>query len=293
MTAEPNETLVEQFRSRLWRPASLAPSDFMPSCVYHYTTAGGFQGIVRDGFVRATNFSFLNDPSEVTYGTRLARELLNEMKESLTETKRAVIDQILTSLDLEAVAEVYVACFTRLADDLSQWRAYGSAAFERYAIGFDTQELEALSADPSTNFVKVLYKRTEQIDRIRFFVDRVFKFIEREHVHQQQWPTLAGAVAQLIARVLPELKDIAYENEREWRVIRWHARDGEPPDVDASRGVLRPFLKVQLPSPLPIVDLRFMAPTRKESARKAADMLLRKGRVAGVEPKHSEIPFAE
>lgn len=225
MPAEPNETLVQQFRSRLWRPVSFAPSDFMPSCVYHYTSAGGFEGIVRDGFVRATNFSFLNDPSEVTYGTRLSRELLSEMKGELDESQRSVIDQVLTSLNLEALAEIYVACFTRWEDDLSQWRTYGSAALERYAIGFDTQELAALSADPNTNFVEVLYERPEQIERIRFFVDRMFKFIERENVAQLEWPILAGAVAQLIARVLPELKDVAYKNEREWRVIRWHARE--------------------------------------------------------------------
>jgi Protein of unknown function (DUF2971) len=294
MTATPSEeTLVQQFRGRLWQPASFDPADFMPSCVYHYTTAGGFEGILRHRFLRATNFSFLNDPSEVMYGSDLASKLLAEIKNSLSEPKTSLIDQILSSLDLEAVAEVYVACFTRLEDDLSQWRAYGSAALERYAIGFDAQELKTLSAEPNTNFVKVLYEHAGQLERIRFFVDRAFRFIERENVEQSQWPVLAGAVAQLIARVLPELKDPAYKTEREWRIIRWHAREDEPPEVDASRGVLRPFLKIMLPAPLPIIDLRVMAPTRKEKALKAAEMLLRGSQIEGVEVTHSTVPFAE
>jgi hypothetical protein len=294
VTATPaEETLVQQFRGRLWRPASFDPADFMPSCVYHYTTADGLDGILRHGFVRATNFSFLNDPSEVMYGSDVARKLLVKIKDSLSEPNRSLIDQILTSLDLEAVAEVYVACFTRLEDDLSQWRSYGSAALERYAIGFDAQELEALSAEPNTNFVKVLYEQTDQIERVRFFVDRAFKFIERENVEPSQWPVLAGAVAQLIARVLPELKNPAYKTEREWRIIRWHAREDAPPEVDASRGVLRPFLKIALPSPPPIVDLRVMAPTRRELALKAAEMLLRRSGIEGVEVAHSTVPFAE
>jgi hypothetical protein len=293
MAPAPDETLVQQFRSRLWQPGSLHSSDFGPSCVYHYTTAAGFVGIVQDGLIRATNFSFLNDPSEVRYGTDLARELLSEMKDSVPQPKKSMIDNVLASLTLEAVTEVYVSCFARFEDDLSQWRAYGSAAVERYAIGFDKQELEALKAAPNTNLVKVLYRKPDQIKRIRFFADRAFKFIDRENVEQQQWPVLAGAVAQLIARVLPELKDPAYENEWEWRVVRWHAREDQPPEVDASRGVLRPFLNVELPCPLPIVDLRVMAPTRKALALKAADMLLRKAKVVGVNATHSTVPFAE
>lgn len=293
MASEQNDDLVQQFRNRLWRPASLDPADFVPSCVYHYTTAAGFAGIVLDGCIRATNFSFLNDPSEVRYGSDLAHALLNDMKSSLDVPQSHLIDQILVFLAFEVIAEVYVACFTRLDDDLSQWRAYGSAAVERYAIGFDTEAFQPLMSDPNTNFVKVLYEEPKQRARIRFFVDRMFKFIERENINQAQWPILAGVVAQLIARVLPELKDIAYQNEREWRIVRWYAREDHPPEVDATRGVLRPYLKVQLSSPLPIIDLRFMAPTRKECAGKAATMLLRRADVEYVEPKHSDIPFAE
>ena len=285
-----DENLIEQFRGQLWHPVSL--TEFKPGCVYHYTTADGFAGIVNDGFVRATNFSFLNDPSEVKHGFGLACDFLGEMVQSLPESRRPLVEKIIKSLDSEAIAEVYVSCFTRLEDDLSQWRAYGSAAVERFAVGFDVEELDALS-EPNTTFAEVIYEKAEQIDRIRFFVDRTLGFIDRDNLKPERWPVLAAAVAQMIARVLPELKDVAYKNEKEWRLIHWQSRVDGTPEIDASRGILRPFVKLVLPDPLPILDVRVMAPTRTAPALKAVDMLLRKAGLEGVKVVHSTVPFAD
>lgn len=306
MASARDETLVRKFRNRLRQRISFDPSTFGPSCVYHYTSAAGFAGILNDGAIRATNFSFLNDPFEVRHGTDLARQLLGEIRESVPHLKKSMIDDVLTSLNLKAATEVYVSCFTRLPDDPRLWCDYGSAAVERYAIGFDPRGLETLGApphiedenerereEPNTNFAEVLYDKADQIERIRFFLDRAFEFIDSESVKQQQWRALAGEVAQRIARVLPELKDLAYKNEQEWRIVRWHAREDQPPEVHESQGVLRPFLKVDLPSPLPIVALRVMAPARKEQALKAANMLLRRANVVGVNATPSGITFAE
>jgi hypothetical protein len=290
-----NEPLGQQFRSRLSRRVSFDPATFVPACVYHYTTAAGFEGIVRDRSIRATNFSFLNDPSEVTYGLTFARNLLDESKSSIAADKVALIDQILTFLDTAVASEVYVACFSRHEDDLSQWRAYGSGQ-ERYAIGFDTEALDALTPGPDAKFVRVLYEKPEQMERVQFFLERVLKFVDDEKVPNHQWTVLAEAVAQLIAHVLPELKDEAYKNEREWRIVLRRSAKNDAREVDASRGVLRPFLPVTFPSapsPLPIADVRFMAPTRRDVAKKGASMLLRKACVTDVEPTHSNIPFAD
>src|ERR1041385_7107441 len=48
----------------------------LPALLYHYTTAGGFAGIVETGEVRGTNFNFLNDSTEMVYGISLAKRLL-------------------------------------------------------------------------------------------------------------------------------------------------------------------------------------------------------------------------
>jgi hypothetical protein len=292
-TPDVDHELIQLFRSRLWRPGSLLPSEFAPSYVYHYTTVAGFAGILSSGAIRATNFSFLNDPSELRYGRQLALEVLGDVFDAAKEEMAKLLGLLVEAFKREAIAEVYVACFTRLPDDLSQWRAYGSSAIERYALGFEAEALGSIQA-ANTSFAKVLYRKADQVDRIRFFVDRAIAFVEREDIDPSRWSTLAAVVAQLIARVLPELKDPAYKREEEWRIIRWHdASNDEAPDFDITRGVLRPFMPIHLPVPVPLSSLRVMAPSRKRAALKAADMLLRKAKIADVEAEHSSVPFAE
>jgi hypothetical protein len=192
------------------------------------------------------------------------------------------------------LAEVYVSCFSTLADDLSQWRAYASAAVERYSIGFEFETLEALgNSDTTISFARVLYDTSEQIPRAQFYIDRALQFVKKNDIDHENWPTVAAVAAELLARVVPELKNPAYAHEQEWRLIRWHRIDGaDTVHFDTSRGVLRPYLNIPLPTPIPPTDVRLMAPTRRDVALKAAQMLLRKVGV-NAETTHSQIPFAE
>jgi hypothetical protein len=47
-----------------------------PGCVYHYTSAAGLNGIVTQRALRATNYSFLNDPTELAYGRSVVQRIL-------------------------------------------------------------------------------------------------------------------------------------------------------------------------------------------------------------------------
>lgn len=284
--------LVFLFRNQLWQPISFF--DFAPSSVYHYTTGPALTGILKDNSIRATNFTFLNDPSEVRYGYDLVIRLLSDIRATAPDSQLQLLDAIETALSQEMLAEVYVSCFSSLGDDLSQWRAYGSSALERYSIGFDTEVLERIGNSETTiSFAKVLYKHDEQIPRAQFYVDRALKFIVKNDIARENWPAVAAVTAELLARVIPELKNPAYAHEQEWRLIRWHrASENNALDFDTSRGVLRPFLATSLPTPIPVNDVLIMAPSRKDVALKGTEMLLRNANV-DVLPRHSTIPFAD
>lgn len=45
-----------------------------PRDVWHYTTAAGLSGILRSQTLWATETAFLNDASEIDYGTELFRQ---------------------------------------------------------------------------------------------------------------------------------------------------------------------------------------------------------------------------
>ena len=55
---------------------SLDPDEFIPEMLYHYTSAYGLYGILSSGILRAGNFSYLNDSSEIQYGRNLAQDML-------------------------------------------------------------------------------------------------------------------------------------------------------------------------------------------------------------------------
>lgn len=293
MTSPVNEELLQQFdRALAFSRVSL--TELVPECVYHYTTAHGFAGILNDRAIRATNFSFLNDPSEVLFGRSLVEAELASLAREASPVAGSLIAGITRNLTIETVAEVYVACFSSLEDDLSQWRAYGTSATERYAIGFDAPTLQSLARQHSSAmYSKVLYRHNEQKKRVEELLHKAITFVESQPAATQPLEEYAAIAAKHLARLLPVVKHPAYEHEAEWRLIIWHRPGDQSPAVEASRGVLRPYVRFALDQPPSVVAVNVMAPARRDAALKASAILLETAEVQGVTPQHSKIPFAE
>jgi hypothetical protein len=298
------DPLVEAFDKAIKR-ARPTTTEWPPQ-LFHYTTAGGFEAIVRTGSVRATNFSFMNDPSEISYGRDLIIRLLNA-KRSADGTFNDMLDVIARTLKEAPLPEIYVTSFTFASDDLSQWRAYGGTP-ARYALGFPTKAVHAATlrdyAHP-IRFSRVVYERTEQEVKVNAILDAAETSFPR-----QQIPNLGPYVRKLsrrLVRLLPTLKEPAYEAENEIRIIILKedaAPDTDPPapgvdvpevEFDTSRGVIRPFLTFALTdgAPLPLNSLHFLAPARPSAAEKAAKLVLQRFGITGVTPSASQIPFAD
>lgn len=290
--AQPN-TLLERFRRAIAQRTSFRPKDFVPSVLYHYTTAHGFQAIIANRQLRATNFSFLNDPSEVQYGRELVERTLVDRLDTAVPRYRAFFEFVISAFGVEMAAEVYVACFTKLEDDLSQWRAYGSATGERYSIGFDSEAIDALVwSKAGASFHRVEYETPDQQAKIDDVLDRSILFLDKNKVPPSRIAALADAAAKRLARIMPALKNPAYRREEEWRVVVWATTAGQRPQFDTTRGVVRPYMAFDLGDSIPIIDLYVMAPARKEIALKAATMVLDAAGLTLV-PQHSIIPFAD
>lgn len=286
--------LLGRFRRAISPGISGRSNDLLPITFFHYTTAAGVEGIVREKSIRATNFSFMNDPSEVQYGRELIEEVFSDRLNGATRDDEAFLEYVGINFTAEMLSEVYVCCFTKLQDDLSQWRAYGGSVAERYAIGFDPQEIQALAfSNANTLLVPVLYERDEQVEKIVDVLDRAIVFIRTNRPSTADLMSFGEAAAARLARLAPALKTLAYKPESEWRIVRWSKTNRLlTPRFDASRGVLRPYIDVPLPRQLPITALYVLAPRRKDLALKSAAMLLASANLL-VSPVHSSIPFAE
>ncbi len=263
------------------------PEDFKPSRFYHYTGAAGLKGILSTGSLWATNFSFLNDPSEVEYGRELVRKTLKEKKEADHSSTRNLLEEIDRCFAEQLPSEVYVSCFTTRRDDLSQWRAYGAPMAPRYCIGFEGfRDLLQYFFSKGATFAEVVYQESKQ----RKEIDRILE-IALSIIGDYPLDEVTNAAVAYLTRLLPQLKSPAYDSEEEWRIIRW-IPDGVFSKVcfDTVRDVVRPY--VVLKRAPKVVELLVLAPGREEISIKAAEMLLRKMDIRDVKPEKSRVPVA-
>ena len=271
--------------------------------LYHYTTAGGFEGIVSSRAMRATNFSFMNDPSEIAYGRNLVLEQLSDKRKEVKDEPAIVkvLNRVERALK-EELTEIYVVSFSSAKDDLSQWRAYGSGTPARYALGFRTQAIHDATLQTFPHFVRflrVVYEKEEQIERIDLVLDTAVDFLRQNDVDPAFMSDVATQLSSELRRMLPGLKVPAYRAESEWRIVLLKRPGIEAKmEFDTSRGVIRPYvlfpLQTEKGRPLPLASLLVLAPTtRSDVAVKAANMVLKAVGIEGVKPVISGIPFAE
>jgi hypothetical protein len=102
--------------------------------VFHYTNLNALCGILSSRSIWATHIRFLNDSREMVHGRELIRQGLSTR---LSDRENASGLIKLLELVLErSEPNIFVACFSNLKDDLSQWRGYGPDS--GVCIGFRT-----------------------------------------------------------------------------------------------------------------------------------------------------------
>lgn len=267
----------------------------LPDLLYHYTTAGGFSGIVESGEIRGTNFSFLNDSTEMGYGVAIAKQLLAE---ALAADDRPRSREILRfALSVVGLAtqgkEYYVSCFSTLTDDLNQWRGYSTTG-DRYALAFDAGKL---NRDTFVTFGPVVYEKADQEDRLRAPIEALQAAINAEvdfdalHAQLPVTEMIGAALADRLVRDLVFFKDAAFRAEAEWRAVRMLPNDVRV-SVNVTPQGLKPFVRLlSAPpdTPLPLREVWVLS-TRSQG-RKVAELFLA-GR--GYSPRiviDSRVPF--
>jgi Protein of unknown function (DUF2971) len=207
------------------------------SCLYHYTSAQGLQGILRSRSLWATDAAFLNDSQEIKYSAEPLIARMSEILAANVHDKReswAVSSTPQNYLEfmesaLEAIqtfvtsdrqthaaqndafidAATYVACLSEEHDQLGQWRAYGRRG---YAIGLTREGLE----EAAPRLDQVRYGESE-VNRLCDKLIGEFETQEKSAFH----PSLGGFI-RAVLDIMPELalvKHEAFHQEREWRLV--------------------------------------------------------------------------
>jgi hypothetical protein len=120
--------------------------------LYHYTDARGLRGIFESERIWFTDYRHLNDPSELLQGMEIARDVARRLKSTADPQAQCFLDCFIDMFrreNFESTLEFYIASFSRVRNDLGQWRAYSENG-RGFAIGFAPRLFETIE-DPLTD----------------------------------------------------------------------------------------------------------------------------------------------
>lgn len=159
------------------------PDVFPQEYIYHYTSAGGLQGILENGTLRFTNIRYMNDKSEVLAGLQKYFEIA--FKNISKHEQDYFLKSILGVNSIEELWDnmqeyIFICCFSLSNDELSLWNYYTKdAANQGYSIGFEYKKL-----------IESILKNNRQLENCRFhfgLVDYIGKqeggYIEKSLIH--------------------------------------------------------------------------------------------------------------
>jgi hypothetical protein len=257
----------------------------VPPPLYHYTDIDGLMGIFNTGELWATDVHFMNDTSEYDHANEMiAAELRSIGADVLplsepplpSPSQEGVIElggEWATRVGMTGVAKrflettqqdllkpifrTYVSCFCDSGNLLRQWRAYASGG---YSIEFDGSLLGSRyqGSDPRAILTRVEYSEDKQKELIRSllrthfppFLSTALTGVDESAIHLR----LIGEFALLVARAC--LKSAAFDDEREWRIIRFGLLEDSTERFRASKGLPLPYRPIEIKSPeVPITGI--------------------------------------
>lgn len=268
--------------------------------VYHYTDGAGVLGIASTGFLWATHARFLSDSSEVhasfTYAASLLQANYREAHPDLVEGIDRFVKYVREAGRI--TPNIFIACFSEAPDLLSQWRGYGGGGGQT-ALGFNVDELRRRAQDEGWRLERCIYDRTETYARMTSRLDHVVEYfyenLHDTHDHSRE-QTLSNMLYSEILQISPTMKNAAFAEEKEWRLISPVTSVGREGNVKFRLGKssLIPYREFGLPRQDDRLRIPhyYVGPGREKAlASEALWMMFREKKVATDGMTVSQIPF--
>lgn len=229
-----NPKLTEETRSKIYTAADDLLHRWtdnhaaIPFRLYHYTSADGLIGIMTSSSFFMTNLKYMNDLSELQYGSQVVDAILNKKKEEYSSSP-AVIEFMKritpTATSSSDGLSVYSTSFCENGNLLSQWRAYGDRG-GGYAIGIDLFRSMPFFSRLCT-LRKVIYDRSVQETFVSEFTERFCRLIAEETrgrplddtVLNYLIPSVCSVFSQVLTEYIICFKHPDFAEEREWRLV--------------------------------------------------------------------------
>jgi hypothetical protein len=183
--------------------------------IYHYTSTAALLGILRENSLWLSDFTYLNDSTELRHGARIADGVISTLLDEPGGPAPAFLASWLNGLRAEVRPRICMTSFSLDGDNLSQWRSYGEIS-----IGFGRPFYWGYL--PETRLDRVIYDTPTQRNIIRLFAHHcVAAFMHDAQHHQHHLAESLEAYASLdrLYRRLIFYKNPAFVDEREVRLV--------------------------------------------------------------------------
>ncbi|MCC2030531.1 DUF2971 domain-containing protein [Microbacterium sp. YMB-B2] len=232
--------------------APLPFSEHYHGSIWHFTDSRALISMVEKRQLWATAATMLNDPEELAYGARRIIDWFNNQpnESSLHAALRTQMQYVLDDDFIEWVLEnpAYVVCASTHYRVLNQWRNYGST--KGVAVKLDAHA-EYIPSNPPrmTGFLLVPQWVTVEYDPDRQDkrIERVLSKIAEGNLKPLLESSQPGAASTLVRGVLASLaasmKDSAYAEEQEVRLISYLPVGYRPKHRGSDRGVI-PYIEI-------------------------------------------------
>ena len=281
--------------------------------LYQYTNTAGLKGIFESQQMWFTDYRFLNDPSELSHGMNMARDMLLDAETDLDGRAcwflKCASDMFCRE-NVEATLAFFVASFSRARDDRGQWRAYADNG-RGFAVGFAPRMFRIEdepnpSPDESAFLGSVLYDVGDVLSRHRLAIDEATNiFLTAVKAQAPLMADKATGVAfiqefsrHLIASPLIwnalTSKHPAYAHEQEVRLLMMGTTDKLAPFIKTrSRGSeIVPYIPHpwNVREPGAIVEV-LIGPAAPPGAEDAVRTMLATYGLKDAEVERSDIPY--
>ena len=202
--------------------------------VYHYTGDVGLYQIFASGNLWMSDYTSMNDPSEINYGIKIGVE---ELKSELGRRGNQVLGlrfvktfQSIADSGLHQFMSAYVLSMSIAPDELTQWRLYADGA-AGYAMGFDSTILDQAFTSFTTSqslhgsgSFRGLYDETHLRTQMLTYVRNALDVIQTMPIGPlQEMGRMLGKIGTnlMYAMIYTALyfKHPAYRSEQEYRYL--------------------------------------------------------------------------
>ena len=211
------------------------------SKLHHYTSFNAAMEILRSDTLRLSHAAFSNDPTELSYGLDLMKNVFGEAGQ-----------RVFSSYDFLSIlhynTQPFIFCLTESEDMLSQWEMYSGR--NGCCITF-SNEITKLTEENRVALAPVIYEEEKQ----REYLECLNEQRQQPEYRKQDQDRFSANLYFRLSTVF--LKDPAWSHEKEWRIVKIVQEDSFS-DIEYRSGsrFLKPYVCISCgPGPLPITEI--------------------------------------